>query len=104
MPNRHRIRKWDADTDGTFIEATIRLRHGAPGKARISRYTYEAGAEHDGQSDPGTCYVMRGRCVFEDDAPVTLEAGDILSFDGGRYKITGLDPDGVDLIWAWDRA
>lgn len=101
MPQRNRLRRWDDRQDGTFHEATIKLRHGAPRMARVTRYTYEPGATFEGVSPAGICYVMRGQCQFDDGQRLILEAGHVLDFIGGRYRIQAIRPQGVDLIWAW---
>lgn len=94
---------WPADDRGQMTETAIRELHGAPRKARVSRYIYDPNEEIDGTSRKCTGYVLDGRFELYCAGGVTaLEAGDVFLFSGGDYKIRTGDSNGAIVVWAWD--
>ena len=77
--------------------------HGAPTRARVSRYRYAPKEELVGRSGAALCYVLEGGCwLWEDSDKVHLSTGDEFEFLGGGYRLI-VDPSvGVEIVWVYD--
>ena len=101
-------KRWNAERDGRLTEAVVRLRHGAPNRARVSRYIYEPADEVEGTSKRATGYVLGGRfvlsgaegCVEPEDGGEPMEF-DVFEFPGGDYTLRTSASTGAEVVWAW---
>ena len=90
---------------GEMTETHICALHGAPERARVSTYRYDAGDEVEGTSRPCTLYLVSGsmELVSEGDA-VQLNKGDVIFFRGGDYVLRISEAIPAVAVWAWELA
>lgn len=95
--------RWDTPASGPMSESAIRLIHGAPERARVSRYTYEVGDEIQGTSKHCTCYLLQGAFTFvSKEGTASFEADDVFVFSGGDYSLRVDGTTRAIAIWAWE--
>lgn len=95
--------RWNRKIHGEMSESVIRSIHGAPARARVSSYRYDAGDEIEGTSRPCTVYVMSGSMkLVSHGGTARLEQEDILDFRGGDYLLR-IDPAAPAVaVWVWE--
>jgi hypothetical protein len=94
---------WDTDDQGPMTEAAIRRLRGAPKKARVSRYTYDANDELEGTSRKCTGYVLEGCFILVTAESTTeLKSGEVFEFSGGDYMLRIAAGMQAVVVWAWD--
>ena len=97
--------KWDSASRGEMTEEAIRVAHGAPSRARVSKYKYIASEKIEGSGIRGVGYVLDGRLTMvSSDGEATFERGDVFRFSGGNYKLLIDSNSAATVVWAWEFA
>lgn len=99
----YQMLKWDTSNHGPMTESAIREIHGAPAKARVSKYVYSPGDKFEGTSKASTAYVLEGRVTFSShEGTASFVAGDVFVFSGGNYSVKVDLSSGATVVWAWE--